>query len=95
MILETRKVSTQYTRISKLKKSHTYTRVKTLVSIQCDSCGSVFDREQGTMDPKRLDNRYYHVCSNCDVKKFAQSKGVEKRRFWELPVNSDLDITRF
>jgi len=95
MILKTKKVLTQHIRISKLKKSHVYTREKTLVVIQCDSCGSVFEREQGTMDPKRLDNRYYHVCSNCDVKKFAQSKGVEKRKFWELPVSSNLDITRF
>jgi len=28
------------------------------------------------------------VCGNCDAKKFAQSKGVEARRVWDMPVSS-------
>jgi len=40
------------------------------------------------MDPKRLNNNFYHVCSNCDAKKFAQSKGVEARKVWDMPVSS-------
>jgi hypothetical protein len=45
------------------------------------------------MDPKRLSNEYAHVCSGCDSKRFAQTKGVERRRFWNITVDSDLDIT--
>jgi hypothetical protein len=45
------------------------------------------------MDPKRLSDEYAHVCPSCDNKRFAQSKGVERRRFWNITVDSDLDIT--
>ena len=94
MIKETRTVTTEYTRTSKLKKSHGYTRTKTVAVIECDSCRSLFERDVGTMDRRRLDNGYYHVCSNCNPKKFAQNKGVEHRRFWNMPVDSDIDITK-
>ena len=40
------------------------------------------------MDPKRLTNSVYHVCGNCDAKRFAQSKGVEARKVWDMPVSS-------
>jgi hypothetical protein len=46
------------------------------------------------MDHKRLSNIYFHVCSNCNAKQFAQRKGVEKRKFWDLSVDNDIDITR-
>ena len=94
MIVETKSVTTEYTRISKLKKSHAYTRTKTVVVISCDSCQSLFERDVGTMDPRRLDNGYYHVCSNCNPKRFAQSKGVERRKFWDMPIDSDIDIAK-
>jgi hypothetical protein len=48
----------------------------------------MFKRDKGNMDPKRLNNNYYHVCGDCDAKKFAQSKGVEARRVWDMPVSS-------
>jgi hypothetical protein len=31
---------------------------------------------------------------NCDPKKFAQSKGVERRKFWDMPIDSDIDIAK-
>jgi uncharacterized protein with NRDE domain len=94
MIIETRSVTTEYTRASKLKKSHPYTRTKTIVVIECDSCRSLFERALGSMDKRRLDNGYYHVCPNCNQKKFAQNKSVEQRRFWNMPVDSDIDIAK-
>ena len=94
MIIEIKSVTTEYTRASKLKKSHVYTRTKTVAVIECDNCHSSFERDLGFMDKRRLDNGYYHVCSNCDSKKFAQSKGVERRRFWNMPVDSDIDISK-
>lgn len=40
------------------------------------------------MDPNRLNNNHYHVCNNCDVKRFAQQKGVENKHIWDMPVSS-------
>ena len=79
---------TQHVRTSKRGKHHTYNRKKTVVVLQCDCCNTVFHRDKGDMDPKRLTNSVYHVCENCDAKKFAQEKGVESRNVWSLPVSS-------
>ena len=92
MFIQTKKVSTEYTRSSKLKKSHAYTRIKTLAVFQCDSCQSLFEREQGKMDRQRLSNNYFHVCADCNPKQFAQIKGVEQRRIWNLSADSDRNI---
>jgi hypothetical protein len=48
----------------------------------------MFTRNKGSMDPARLTNQFYHVCSSCNAKQFAQSKGVERRKIWEMPVSS-------
>lgn len=88
MILNTEYVKTLYTRRSKLGGEHTYYRNKTVLTLRCDSCGDIFYREKGSMDPNRINNSVYHVCQNCDSKKFAQEKGVEKRKVWDMPVSS-------
>lgn len=75
-------------RTSKYGTVHAYTRKKTVLIFQCDSCQGIFKREKGSMDPKRLTNSVYHVCGNCDAKRFAQSKGVEARKVWDMPVSS-------
>jgi hypothetical protein len=92
MLIETKKITTEYTRVSKSNKLHTYTRTKTLVVIQCDNCQSLFEREQGKMSRQRISSNYYHVCSTCDSKRFAQKRGVERRKIWSL--SADSDITR-
>jgi hypothetical protein len=94
VFLETKKIHTLYKRSSKLGVEHCYTRTKTLVVFRCDNCSTVFERDLGKMDHKRLSNIYFHVCSNCNAKQFAQRKGVEKRKFWDLSVDNDIDITR-
>lgn len=88
MIISTEYLTTSYTRKSKLGTDHSYTRKKTILIIRCDNCGLTFTREKGSMSPSRVSNQFYHVCSNCDVKAFAQSKGVEKRNIWNMPVSS-------
>ena len=88
MFLRTEYIKNQYVRASKLGQEHAYTRKKTIVIFQCDCCGKEFEREKGSVDPKRLSNNFYHVCLNCDVKRFAQEKGVENRNFWNIPVSS-------
>lgn len=82
-----------YERKSKLGNIHRYYRKVTLVVFRCDNCNLEFERARGTMDPKRISNNYFHVCKNCDAKKFAQKKGVERKRVWDLPASSNIPIS--
>jgi len=83
-----------YERPSKLGKIHKYYRNVTMVVFRCDNCDAEFERPRGSIDPKRLNNNFFHVCSNCDAKSFAQRKGIERRKIWDLPASSDLDISK-
>jgi DNA-directed RNA polymerase subunit RPC12/RpoP len=85
---------TQHTRKSKLGIEHEYVRERTYALFRCDSCDTEFSREKGKMDPKRLSNNYFHVCSNCDAKRFAQKRGIQKKQVWDLPASSGLDISK-
>jgi hypothetical protein len=85
---------TRHTRTSKLGKSHCYERTRSVVVLRCDNCKDVFTRLRGSMDPTRLSNNYFHVCANCDSKRFAQKKGVERKHIWDTPVSSLDDISR-
>ena len=82
-----------YERKSKLGNIHQYYRNVTMVVFRCDNCNTEFDRARGSMDPKRISNNYFHVCKNCDAKVFAQKKGVERKRIWDLPASSDIPIS--
>jgi hypothetical protein len=84
----------RHTRTSKLGSKHSYTRTRTYCVFRCDNCDSEFTRERGKMDPKRLSNNYFHVCNNCDGKRFAQKRGVERRKVWELSASSRLPISK-
>lgn len=94
MYIETKKIRVEYTRTSKLKNAHPYSRTQTWLVLQCDNCESLFERLLSSMDSKRKSNRYYHVCSNCDAKRFAQKKGVDRRKLWDLPVDSETELGR-
>jgi len=85
---------TRHVRKSKAGKEHVYTREKTIVVLRCDSCNVEFNRARGSMDPKRLSNNYFHVCSNCNAKTFAQKKGVERKQMWNLLASSDVPISK-
>lgn len=88
MFLHEEKEKVSYERTSKLGNVHQYYRDKTIAVFRCDSCGEIFRRDRAKMNPKRLNNNFYHVCDNCDSKKFAQKKGVESRKIWDMPVSS-------
>jgi uncharacterized protein with PIN domain len=81
-------------RASKLGKLHKYYRDVTMVVMRCDNCNAEFERARGSMDPKRISNNYFHVCKNCDSKKFAQKMGVTKKQIWDMPASSNLDISK-
>ena len=85
----------QHMRTGKCGKTHSYSRKVTVVLFKCDCCQGVFNREKGSMDPKRLNNNFYHVCGDCDPKKFAQLKGVEARKVWDMPVSSLKTLDQF
>ena len=71
---------------------NTPTSVKLLCVCFGDSCDREFERTRGSMDPKRLSNSYFHVCKNCDSKKFAQKKGVEQKQKWNMTASSSTPI---
>ena len=85
---------TKHIRKSKLGAEHTYKRSQTVAVFKCDSCDNVFKRLRSSMDPKRLSNNYFHVCENCNAKVFAQKKGVEKKKMWDLPASSNIPISK-
>jgi hypothetical protein len=95
MYINTEFIQTQHVRTSKRGKHHTYSRKKTVIVFRCDCCQGVFKRDKGNMDPKRLNNNFYHVCGDCDAKKFAQEKGVESRHVWDMPVSSLKTLDQF
>jgi len=95
MFLKIRKEKTKYTRSSKLGKSHSYERTKTVAIFRCDNCDAEFERDLKHIQRKRLSNNYFHCCPNCDAKKFAQRKGVEQKKIWDMPASVDLPVSKF
>ena len=81
-------------RKSKTGMEHTYKREQTYCVFRCDNCDTEFTRARGSMDPKRLSNNYFHVCKNCDSKKFAQKKGVERKQVWNMSASSSTPISK-
>ena len=95
MFLNTEQKITQHTRKSKHGKKHVYKRTKTVVKLRCDNCDTVFTRDLKNINRVRLSNEYFHVCSNCDAKRFAQRKGVENKQIWDMPAGSNLSISKY
>lgn len=95
MFLKTKTVVTEYERTSKLGSSHNYTRKKVVAIFRCDSCNEVFERDSKHVHKKRLSNNYFHCCPNCDSKRFAQRKGVERKKIWDMPASSELPVGKY
>jgi hypothetical protein len=85
---------TKHKRKSKKGLEHEYERATTLVRLRCDNCGAEFLRARGSMNPNRLNNNYFHVCNDCDAKRFAQKKGVERKQIWNQTASSSKTIGR-
>ena len=94
MFIELREITTVYHRPSKLGQDHVHERTKIIVVLRCDNCGEVFERDRSKMEPKRISNSYFHCCNECDSKRFAQRKGIERRSIWDRPASSSDDISR-
>lgn len=95
MLLREETETTEYQRISKLGCSHSYVREKIVAVFRCDSCSNVFRRDRAKMSPKRLSNNYFHCCTSCDAKRFAQRKGVEHKKIWDMKASSLDDVAKF
>jgi len=92
MYLKEYTITRRFERLSKLHKVHEYWRTSTVCVFRCDSCDEQFERLRGKMNPARLSNNYFHVCENCDAKTFAQKKGVERKKVWNIRASSDIPI---
>lgn len=95
MFLKIETQENQYVRLSKCGHEHKYTRKKTIVIFRCDNCDTEFTRDLKQIDRKRLSNNYFHCCSNCDAKRFAQRKGVEQKQIWDLLASTELPVGKF
>jgi hypothetical protein len=95
MFINTEIVKTEHRRPSKQGNIHSYTRKKTIALFSCDNCGEKFSRDLKQVDRKRLSNNYFHCCSNCDAKRFAQRKGVEQKKIWDMPASVELPVAKF
>ena len=95
MFLKTEIRENQYRRQSKSGLDHSYIRKKTMAIFRCDNCDSLFERDLKHIDKKRLSNNYFHCCSNCDSKRFAQRKGVERKKIWDMPASIDWPVGKF
>lgn len=95
MFLKIEKVQSEYSRASKNGVQHAYKRNKTVAVFRCDNCDLEFKRDLKKVDRKRLSNNYFHCCSNCDVKRFAQRKGVEQKKIWDVLASTTLPVGKF
>lgn len=95
MFLKIENVQSEYSRASKNGVQHTYKRNKTVAVFRCDNCDLEFKRDLKKVDRKRLSNNYFHCCSNCDVKRFAQRKGVEQKQIWDVLASTTLPVGKF
>ena len=95
MFLKTELRENQYVRRSKCGQEHSYTRKKTIAVFRCDNCDNTFTRDLKHVDRKRLSNNYFHCCPNCDAKRFAQRKGVEQKKIWDLPASTTLPVSKY
>jgi hypothetical protein len=95
MFLELRRKKMVYTRTSKTGLTHEYYRFRSVAVFRCDNCDLLFERDLKQIHSKRLSNNYFHVCSNCDAKRFGQKRGVEKKKMWDMPASLDIPIGKY
>jgi len=85
----------EYVRSSKLGKEHVYKRDKTVAIFRCDNCDGPFERDLKNIDHRRLSNNYFHCCPNCDAKRFAQKKSIDRKKIWDMPASSTLPVSKY
>jgi hypothetical protein len=95
MFLKTETQENQYLRHSKCGVAHSFSRKKTVAVFLCDNCDQEFARDLKHMDRKRLSNNYFHCCADCDPKRFAQRKGVEQKKIWDMLASTTLPVGKF
>ena len=75
-------------RASKLGNVHNFKRRRTVYHFKCDSCKKEFLRDKSKVTPSRASNNFHHVCSSCDVHRYAQTVGVEMRKIYSIDASS-------
>ena len=74
-------------RESKLGNVHNFKRRRSVYHFKCDSCGKEFLRDKSRVTPSRASNNFHHICSACDVHRYAQKIGVEMRKIYQLDAS--------
>jgi hypothetical protein len=95
MFITLRKEKNSFARKSKHGTEHNYVRYRTVALFRCDECHRTIERPLKKVDSKRLSNRYFHCCVDCDPKRFAQRKGVEQKKIWDLLASSELPVGKY
>jgi hypothetical protein len=95
MFLRIKTQISEYVRISKTGLEHVYKRSKTIAVFRCDECEEIIERDLKHVDKKRLSNNYFHCCADCNPKRFAQRKGVEQKKIWDMPASTTLPVGKF
>jgi protein-arginine kinase activator protein McsA len=95
MFLKTEIDEIEHIRTSKCGLQHTYKRRRTSAVFRCDNCDKIFSRDLKHIDRKRLSNNYFHCCTNCDSKRFAQRKGIERKKIWDMPASAELPVGKY
>ena len=95
MFLTTKTIIKKYKRKSKSGLEHEYSRKTTVALFRCDNCNASFERTLKQINRKRLSNNYFHCCPNCDAKVFAQRKGIEQKKIWNMSAGSNLPVGKF
>lgn len=94
MFIEILYETIEYMRPSKTGKLHTYTRTRAVIKLRCDNCSEIFIRPRSRMQSKRMNNNYFHVCEQCDAKKFAQKKRMQRTKILDMNASSLEDISK-
>jgi hypothetical protein len=95
MFITTRQEKNLFFRKSKTGKEHQFVRYRTIAVFRCDECDRIIERPLKLVARKRLNNKYFHCCAECDPKRFAQRKGVEQKKIWDLPASSELPVGKY
>jgi hypothetical protein len=95
MFLKTETVKTEHQRPSKSGRIYNFSRTKIQAIFRCDNCDATFSRDLKHVDRKRLSNNYFHCCNECDSKRFAQRKGVERKKIWDMPASIDWPVGKY
>ena len=81
MYLGKRTERNSYQGKSKYGNEFTKWRQKTIYQFKCDDCDVEFERDKGSFDRKRCNNRFAHLCNDCSTyENIAKYSSIKQRQ---------------